>query len=73
MTAFVDDGSKADNLRTGADDNKEFEFAVVFELCHIAYFTGSKNVSGLLGLKTSLQYITVTRSSVSERLMMLWV
>ena len=37
------------------------------------YLTGSKKVSGLPGSKTSLQYITVTRSSVSERLMMLWV
>ena len=37
------------------------------------YFIGSKNVSGFSGLNTSLQYITVTRSSVWERLMMLWV
>ena len=33
--------------------------------------TGSKNVSGLFGLKTSLQVITVTRFSVSDRLIML--
>ena len=37
------------------------------------YFTGSKKVSGLFGLKISLQYITVTKSSVSERLMILCV
>ena len=35
--------------------------------------TGSKKVSGRSGLKISLQYITVTRSSVSLRLIMLWV
>lgn len=33
--------------------------------------TGSKKVSGRSGSNVSLQYITVTRSSVSERLMML--
>ena len=36
-------------------------------------YTFSKNVSGLLGSKISLQYITVTRFSVSLKLMMLWV
>ena len=35
--------------------------------------TGSKKVSGLFGSKISLQVITVTRSSVSLRLMMLCV
>lgn len=35
--------------------------------------TFSKNVSGLCGLNTSLQVITVTRFSVSDRLMMLCV
>ena len=39
----------------------------------VRYLTFSKKVSGLFGLKISLQYMTVTRSSVSERLMMLWV
>ena len=36
-------------------------------------YTGSKYVSGLEGLKSSLQYMTVTRFSVWLRLMMLWV
>ena len=34
-------------------------------------YTFSKNVSGWFGSNTSLQVITVTRSSVLERLMML--
>ena len=41
-------------------------------ICRI-FHTGSKKVSGLFGSKTSLQVITVTRSSVSLRLMMLCV
>ena len=35
LAAFVDHGCEADDLRAGADDNEEFEFAVIFELCHI--------------------------------------
>ena len=38
-----------------------------------SHYTFSKNVSGFFGSKISLQVMTVTRSSVSERLMMLWV
>ena len=48
-------------------------FLNIFELCHIFYLTGSKNVSGLFGLKISLQYITVTRSSESLRFIILCV
>ena len=40
---------------------------------HVKAYTFSKKVSGRPGLNTSLQYITVTKSSVSERLMMLCV
>ena len=36
-------------------------------------YTFSKKVSGRLGLKISLQYMTVTRSSVSLKLMILCV
>ena len=36
-------------------------------------YTGSKKVSGFFGSNTSLQVITVTRSSVSDKLMMLCV
>lgn len=76
FAAFVDGGCEADDFRTRANDYKEFKFAVVgkMDVCIISFhFTESKNVSGWLGLKISLQYITVTRSSVGERLMMLWV
>ena len=38
---------------------------------NVSYLTTSKKVSGRPGSNTSLQYITVTKSSVSERLMML--
>ena len=40
---------------------------------HVKAHTFSKKVSGPPGSNTSLQYITVTKSSVSERLMMLCV
>ena len=40
---------------------------------HAKAHTFSKKVSGRPGSNTSLQYITVTKSSVSERLMMLCV
>ena len=40
---------------------------------HVKAHTFSKKVSGRPGLNTSLQYITVTKSSVSERLMILCV
>ena len=35
------------------------------------FYTGSKNVSGCPGSKISLQVMTVTRSSVSDRLIIL--
>ncbi len=34
LAAFVDDRCKTDDFRTGADNNKEFEFAVILKLCH---------------------------------------
>ncbi len=75
FAAFVDGGCKTDNLGSGADDNEQFQFAIVGEMyvgiIGFHFTTGSKYVSGWLGSKISLQYITVTRSSVSERLMML--
>ncbi len=73
LAAFIDYRCETDNLRAGADNNQELEFSVILELCHILYLTGSKKVSGFSGLNISLQYITVTRFSVSERLMMLCV
>ena len=77
LTALINHCSKADNLRPCANNNQKLQLSIVLKLCHISFylfhFTGSKKVSGLFGLKISLQYITVTKSSVSERLMMLWV
>ena len=82
--AFADDRRKADDFRPRAHDDHEFESAVILELYvrivefrlsvfHMTYCfsTGSKYVSGRSGSKVSLAYITVTRSCVSERLMML--
>ena len=43
------------------------------DVAKITHYTGSPKVSGLLGLKISLQVITVTRFSVSLRLMILCV
>ena len=77
LAAFVDYRCQADDFRACAYDYQKFEATVVLEgyvaiVCfQFHYSTGSKYVSGLLGLKISLQYITVTRFSVSERLMML--
>ena len=85
LPCLVDDGGEADDLRPCPDDDQELYPPVVCEVyvrvvClefHVIHFfscsTGSKYVSGRAGSKTSLAYITVTRSSVSERLMMLWV
>ena len=73
LTAFVDNRRQTDDFGACAHNDEKLQLPVILELCHIRYFTGSKKVSGLLGLKISLQYITVTRSSVSERLMMLCV
>ena len=42
LPAFVDDGGQSDDLGPGSHNNEELEFAVVFELCHNDYSTGSK-------------------------------
>ena len=82
--ATLDNRSQSDNLRTGTATNHNLGAPVIFP-CKIVFhknlltststhsYTGSKKVSGWLGLKISLQVITVTRFSVSDRLMMLWV
>ena len=80
--AAFDNGSQPNNLRTGATANHDFGATVVFpckvvfhiillSTTSIFFYTGSKKVSGWFGLKISLQVITVTRFSVSDRLMML--
>lgn len=38
LAAFVDYRCETDNLRTGAHDDEKFQFAVIFELCHILLF-----------------------------------
>ena len=85
LPRLVDDGGEADDLRPRSHDDQELYPPVVCEVYvrvvylefHVIQFfscsTGSKYVSGRPGSNTSLAYITVTRSSVSERLMMLWV
>ena len=72
LPALVNNRRQTDNFRARPHNDQKLQLPVIFEFSHI-YFTGSKYVSGLFGLKISLQYITVTRFSVSERLMMLWV
>ena len=82
--AALDNRSKPDDFRTGAAANHDLGAPIIFPIkivfhkillltTSIFSYTGSKKVSGCLGLKISLQVITVTRFSVSDRLMMLWV
>ena len=80
LTALVDDGSKADDFGAGAYDNQEFQLAVVgkFHVGVIGLYihsstTFSPKVSGWFGSKDSLAHMTVTRFSVSDKLIMLWV
>ena len=80
--ATLDNRSQSDDFRTGTATNHDLGATVVFP-CKIVFhiilllttsiffYTGSKKVSGWFGLKISLQVITVTRFSVSDRLMML--
>ena len=80
LAALVDDCGKADDFGAGTHDNQEFQLAVVGKF-HVGvicldfhYFTTfSPNVSGWFGSNCSFAHMTVTRFSVSERLMMLWV
>lgn len=44
---------------------------LIYKIIISCFYTFSKNVSGCPGSKTSLHVITVTKSSVSDRLMML--
>ena len=78
LPAFGDHGGQTDDLRPGAHNNQQLQSAVflpghVAVIHSLSSYTGSKKVSGRLGSKGSLAHITVTRFSVSERLMMLWV
>ena len=80
--AALDNRSQSDDLRTGTAADHDlstpiiFPFKIVFHknlllTTSIFSYTGSKKVSGWFGLKISLQVITVTRFSVSDRLMIL--
>ena len=80
--ATLDNRSQSDNLRTGTATNHDlgatvvFPFEIVFHIIlllttSIFFYTGSKKVSGWFGSKISLQVITVTRFSVSDKLMIL--
>ena len=80
LAALVDDGRKADDFGAGSHDNQEFQLAVVGKfhvgvICLYLHYltTFSPKVSGWFGSKDSLAHMTVTRFSVCERLMMLWV
>ena len=80
LAALVDDGGQADDFGARTHDNQEFQLAVVGKF-HVAvvcldihYFTTfSPKVSGWLGSKDSLAHMTVTRFSVSDKLIMLCV
>ena len=77
--ALFDHRRQPDDLRPGSHNDQQLQPAVVAEgevrivKLHIHGQTTSKNVSGFAGSKHSLAHITVTRFSVSDRLMMLWV
>ena len=80
LAALVDDGGQADDFGARTHDNQEFQLAVVGKF-HVAvvcldihYFTTfSPKVSGWFGSKDSLAHMTVTRFSVSDKLIMLCV
>ena len=42
LAAFVNHCRQADNLRPCTHDDQKLKLPVIFELCHIVYFTGSK-------------------------------
>ena len=80
LAALVDDGREADDFGARTHDNQEFQLAVVGKF-HVGvicldfhYFTTfSPNVSGWFGSKDSFAHITVTRFSVSDKLIILCV
>lgn len=82
LAALVNDSRKTDNLWARAYDNQKFQLTIIGKfhiaiIClyvHFSQFTTfSPKVSGWFGSKDSFAHITVTRFSVCERLMMLWV
>ncbi len=80
LAALVDDGRKADDFGAGTHDNQEFQLAVVGKFhvgvigLNLHYLTTfSPNVSGWFGSNCSLAHMTVTKFSVSDKLIMLCV
>ena len=84
LPAAFDNRSQPNNFWTGTAANHDlgspiiFPFKIVFHIIlltstSISSHTGSKKVSGWFGSKISLQVMTVTKFSVSDRLMMLCV
>ena len=81
LAALIDNGRKADDLRARANDDQKLQLAVIFELyvaviqlnVHFHSSTTSKKVSGCAGSKGSFAHITVTRFSVSDKLIILCV
>ena len=69
VSNLFDRSSTCRIARPSLDARSGTNAIVLYPLAH----TFSKKVSGCFGLKISLHVITVTRSSVSERLMMLCV
>ena len=80
LAALVDNCRKADDFGAGTHDNQEFQLAVIGKflvgvVCLYLHYltTFSPKVSGWFESKDSLAHMTVTRFSVCERLMILWV
>ena len=77
--AFLDYGGQANNLRARAHDDQQFQFAVLLPMDLIKHIispytcTCSEKVSGCCGSNGSFAHMTVTRFSVSDKLMILWV
>lgn len=77
--ALLDHGRQADDLRARAHDDQQLQLAVFLPMDLIKHIispyacTCSEKVSGCCGSNGSFAHITVTRFSVSDRLMMLWV
>ena len=78
-SALIDNSRKTDDFGTCANNNQQLQLAVILKFyiavikfyIHFHYSTTSKNVSGWFGSNCSFAHITVTRFSVSERLMIL--
>ena len=78
FTAFVDYCCQTDDFRSRAHDDDQLQSTVVGKMYVTiiefhCFYTFSKYVSGFSGLNRSFAHINVTKSSVSDRLMILCV